>query len=200
MTKLTDKQEKGSEVLSNDRWEMFSHEFLNDLNGTQAAIRTGYSEKTAEVQASRMLSNVKVSDRIAFLKAVRVERVDIDADDIVRQLDEYRRSNIADYAELVTETTAVVSSEGVTTTPAVQVLKFKDFSKLTDEQKRCIESIKMGKHGVELKLHGTEWSVEKLNRHIGFYEADNNQGKKIIVTTQDRDDRIQELLDKANNG
>ena len=43
--------------LSEQR-QRFVDEYLIDLNGTQAAIRAGYSVKTAQEQASRLLSNV----------------------------------------------------------------------------------------------------------------------------------------------
>lgn len=45
MAKLTEKQQR------------FVDEYLIDLNATQAAIRAGYSAKTADVQGSRMLGN-----------------------------------------------------------------------------------------------------------------------------------------------
>lgn len=57
----------------------FCLEYLKDLNGTQAAIRAGYSEKTAQEQASRLLSNVIVADFIAKLQAERAEKTKIDA-------------------------------------------------------------------------------------------------------------------------
>ncbi len=41
---------------------LFCHEYLIDLNATQAAIRAGYSEKTAGQTASRLLRNVKVQE------------------------------------------------------------------------------------------------------------------------------------------
>jgi phage terminase small subunit len=50
--KLTDKQKR------------FIEEYLVDLNATQAAIRAGYSKKTANEQASRLLTNVNISARI----------------------------------------------------------------------------------------------------------------------------------------
>lgn len=67
MAKLTDKQ------------ELFAHEYLKDLNATQAAIRAGYSEKTAQEQSSRLLSNVMVQDRLAELKEERNKEIGIDA-------------------------------------------------------------------------------------------------------------------------
>lgn len=51
--------------------ELFVDEYLIDLNATQAAIRAGYSPKTAEQQGSRLLSNVKVKGRVAEKMAER---------------------------------------------------------------------------------------------------------------------------------
>lgn len=48
-----------------DKQKRFCEEYLIDLNATQAAIRAGYSPKTAEQTASRLLRNVKVQEYIA---------------------------------------------------------------------------------------------------------------------------------------
>lgn len=45
----------------------FCLEYCKDFNGTQAAIRAGYSKNTAMEQASRLLSNVKVSGQLDLL-------------------------------------------------------------------------------------------------------------------------------------
>ena len=45
----------------------FVREYVIDSNGKQAAIRAGYSPKTAEAQASRLLRNVKVQAALAQL-------------------------------------------------------------------------------------------------------------------------------------
>lgn len=44
--------------------QQFINEYTQDGNGKQAAIRAGYSPKTAEVQASRLLRNVQVASAI----------------------------------------------------------------------------------------------------------------------------------------
>jgi phage terminase small subunit len=46
----------------------FVRQYLIDLNGTQAAIRAGYSEKTANEQASRLLSTVKIQEALVELR------------------------------------------------------------------------------------------------------------------------------------
>lgn len=48
----------------NDKHRRFCEEYLKDSNGAQAAIRAGYSERTAKVQASRLLTNVDLKSYI----------------------------------------------------------------------------------------------------------------------------------------
>jgi phage terminase small subunit len=73
MAKLTDKQ------------ELFAREFIKDLNATQAAIRAGYSEKSSRNQGARMMANDDIQQRIAELNQERMDRVQIDADYVLRQ-------------------------------------------------------------------------------------------------------------------
>lgn len=65
--------------------ELFCKEYIIDLNATQAAKRAGYSEKTAQEQGSRLLSNVMVQERITELKSDREKRLQIDADWVLKQ-------------------------------------------------------------------------------------------------------------------
>ena len=55
-------------ALKNKRHEKFCHEYIKDMNAKQAAIRTGYSEKSAESQSSRLLRTDKVKKRVAELR------------------------------------------------------------------------------------------------------------------------------------
>ncbi|MCE9762389.1 terminase small subunit [Citrobacter portucalensis] len=79
-----------------DKQEMFCREYLVDLNATQAAIRAGYSDKTAQEQSSRLLSNVMVQDRISVLKSERNERVGVDAAYVLRRLTEIDQMDVLD--------------------------------------------------------------------------------------------------------
>jgi phage terminase small subunit len=67
----------------NPKQERFGQEYLVDHNGKQAAIRVGYSEKTAEVQASRMLTYAKVKDRVAELELAAQKRTDVTVDFVI---------------------------------------------------------------------------------------------------------------------
>lgn len=67
---------------------MFVKEYLTDLNATQAAIRAGYSRKTAESQGSRLLRNAKVAAAVQEGVKAREERVDLTADYVLGSLKE----------------------------------------------------------------------------------------------------------------
>ncbi|MCX2960309.1 terminase small subunit [Rodentibacter caecimuris] len=90
--KLTDKQKR------------FVEEYLIDLNGKQAAIRTGYSESTAEQQASRLLSYVKVQEAIQIAQNNRSARVQVTQDDVLRDLLEVRDICLGRKSIIVTDT------------------------------------------------------------------------------------------------
>ncbi|MDU5837164.1 MAG: terminase small subunit [Pantoea sp.] len=79
-----------------DKQEMFCREYLIDLNATQAAIRAGYSEKTAPTIACENLIKPNVQQRIAELKAERNDRVEIDADYVLRRLAEIDQMDVLD--------------------------------------------------------------------------------------------------------
>lgn len=52
----------------NIKQQIFCEEYLKDLNATQAAIRTGYSKKTAYSQGQRLLKKVEVQNRIKEIR------------------------------------------------------------------------------------------------------------------------------------
>lgn len=79
-----------------DKQDMFCREYLIDLNATQAAIRAGYSDKTANRTASENLSKPDIQNRIAELKAQRNEQVNIDAAYVLRRLVEIDQMDVLD--------------------------------------------------------------------------------------------------------
>lgn len=79
-----------------DKQEMFCREYLIDLNATQAAIRAGYSDKTANRTGSENLSKPDIAQRIIDLKSERNGRVEINADYVLRRLVEIDEMDVLD--------------------------------------------------------------------------------------------------------
>jgi phage terminase small subunit len=78
--------------LTNLKHEMFCREFLVDLNGTKAYSRVypDAAKTSARRLASQLLTNVDVKKRIYELAHERAERVEVTADDVVRDLIEVK--------------------------------------------------------------------------------------------------------------
>ena len=68
------------------RHRLFVEEYLIDLNATQAAIRAGYSKKTANEQGARLLANVSIQKYIEEQQKKRQERNKITQDMIIDEL------------------------------------------------------------------------------------------------------------------
>ena len=69
------------------RLETFARQYvILNCNGTQAAIAAGFSKKTADRQASRMLRNVKVKGLIASLLAAQQKKQDISVERVLQQI------------------------------------------------------------------------------------------------------------------
>jgi phage terminase small subunit len=77
----------------NPKQQRFVAEYLIDLNATQAAIRAGYSKKTAKAQGSRLLTHVDVAAAVASGAQKQLQTADLTA---ARVLEEYRRLAFCD--------------------------------------------------------------------------------------------------------
>lgn len=80
--------------------QRFVSEYLIDLNATQAAIRAGYSPKTAQEQSSRLLSHVMVKAAVAEKTQVALQAIDYSAE---RVLAEYGKVAFSDVRALFDE-------------------------------------------------------------------------------------------------
>nr|DAU56385.1 MAG TPA: Terminase small subunit [Caudoviricetes sp.] len=79
-----------------EKQKRFVEEYLIDLNATQAAIRAGYSAKTANEQGARLLVNVSIQKAISRAMTARSNRTNISQDRVVNELAKIAFMNIAD--------------------------------------------------------------------------------------------------------
>lgn len=149
---------------------MFVEEYLIDLNATQAAIRAGYSAKTADQQGSRMLANVKVQQAIAERMAERSKRTGVNQDRVVLELAKMAFVKMTD----------VVDSNG----------RIKEGA--ADDDLACIESIKYkesdnefgGSVEREVKIGSKLKALELLGKHLGMWndKLDVNVTAPIVIS------------------
>ena len=153
--------------------ERFCEEYLVDLNATQAAIRAGYSEKTAKDIACQNLAKLNIQERIAGLRKEQSERTQITADRVVEELKYIGLANIKNYVDK--------SAKGFVT--------FKDIDEISEEDARAIEAIKSDyKEGkIEFKMHSKTKALEMLGRHLAmFTDKLEHKGRIEAVIVSDK--------------
>jgi len=156
-----------SEFQITDRMKKFIDEYLIDFNGTQAAIRAGYSLDTANEQASQLLARPDIRELVAEGQKAIAERTQTFQDNAVEELKLVGFSDLADFLTV---------KEG-------GIVEQKPFDELTKEQTKCIKKIKQtvrSSHSadgtilhqtavIEIELHDKLRALELLGRHLGMF-------------------------------
>lgn len=124
--------------LSDKQWA-FVREYVVDRNGTQAAIRAGYSAKTANEQAARLLANVSVRSAVDEALKMVAEKTETEAEWVRRRLKEEAddRTEFATHAgriralELIGRINNLFKEDGKNSAPQVNIGRI-ELAPLTD--------------------------------------------------------------------
>ncbi len=136
----------------NPKQARFVDEYLIDLNGTQAAIRAGYSAKTAEQQATRLLRNAQISAAVEAGKAKRAKKVEISAERVLTELAKLAFSDVRKVAKWDAKRNELLPSD-----------------EIDDDAAATIESIANTESGVKITLHSKTRALELLGKHLGLF-------------------------------
>lgn len=150
--------------------QAFVDEYLCDLNATQAAIRAGYSEKTAAEQGCRLLVNVNVAKALSEAQKARSKRTGITAD---RVLAELAKIGFSDIRKVVrwgnTEVRAEVNAEGEVSMAPFHGIAVIDSSEIDDDTAAAISEVSQGKEGLKIKMHDKKGALVDIGRHLGMF-------------------------------
>lgn len=155
----------------------FIEEYLIDLNATQAAIRAGYSVKTANEQGAQNLAKLSIQQAIGEAMAERSKRTGINQDRVLLELAKIAFLNPVDVID--PETATVRAGAALEDTAAIQSVKVKH---------SCSESGQMTER--EVKMADKIKALELLGKHLGMYQ---NNVNVSIETSQKLDDIISQL-------
>lgn len=182
MDKLTAKQRR------------FCDEYLVDLNATSAAIRAGYSERTAEQIGYQLLQKTSVQKQIKQRMDDRSKRIELSQDFVINELMAIASVKATDYAHIV-EKAAMAEIDGkmvqlydVNGNPVMyKTVEPVLTEELTDIQKKALSVIKKGRDGFEIKPYDKVRVLELLGRHLGMWS---NKDENDIVEQQARIEKV----------
>jgi phage terminase small subunit len=125
----------------------FVHHYLACWNGTEAARRAGYSDKTACQQASRLLTNVNIQGAIQDA----LDELAMSAGEVLLRLTAQARGSLADFISIDSDhpDTWTLDLEKARQTGAIHQIK----------------KIKIGKYGTEIEMYDAQAALVKLGEH-----------------------------------
>ncbi|KZL02196.1 Terminase small subunit [Pseudovibrio sp. Ad5] len=157
----SDKASKAKALTA--KQELFCLEYIKDLNATQAAIRSGYSEKTAYKIGAENLSKPQIQERISVAQNERSERVQVDGD---RVLQELAKIGFSDLRKLFTPAGHLLPPDQWPEDVSGAISSLKVITKPGEEDK---DGNKTVEHVHEIKLWDKNSALEKIAKHLGMF-------------------------------
>lgn len=187
-----------------DKQQRFINEYLIDLNATQAAIRAGYSRKTAQMIGSENLSKPIIAEAIDIAMKAKRERNAVTAD---RVLAELAKIGFADITRAVEwgEALSIESMNGdgeKTGEPLiVQGVAMIASANLPPEVTAAISEVRKTKDGISIKFHDKTAALLNIGKHLGMFtdkvELTGKDGGPINITDSDRAKALAVFLAKT---
>ncbi len=157
----------------NDKQRRFAEEYMVDMIATQAALRAGYSPKTAYAQGSALLKHPEVSKYIEELKVKRAKRTEVSADRVLLEYARVAYANAKDFYD----------DDG----------DLKPIGDLSDDDAACITDVTVTQRfegddvnpvriqTKKVKRASKTKALDALGKHLGLFEKDNAQRQQPII-------------------
>ena len=130
----------------------FVDEYLIDLDATQAAIRAGYSARTAGKIGPQLLGKTGIRAALRTRQDALQQRTGIRQEQVIATLAAIGFADIGDYVE-----------------PDDTVCRLRPMSALSRSQRLAIADAKQHSDGFSLRLHCKLRALDMLARHLGMY-------------------------------
>lgn len=148
------------------RQEQFVCHYLVDLNATQAAIRAGYSTKTARQMGARLLTNADIAEAVEKAMQERAERTKITQDEVMRELARIGFSDMSKFARWGPRGVTLVHN-----------------NHLPEGVSRVVQEVSQSKQGLKFKLHDKVTALRLLGQHLGMWDKIPDSGIPIRIVT-----------------
>lgn len=159
-----------------EKQRAFVREYQIDFCAKDAAIRAGYSPKTADRIGSKLLTDPRIAAEVERIRqniAARAEaETEVNATEIIGHLVNVMRADIRDVVQWgFTEQTG---EDGITV--SVPFVKPVSSEELPPHLAGAVASVSLTSQGTfRVTMHDKGGAIDKLMRHLGLYEADNKQ-------------------------
>lgn len=161
--------------------EKFCNYYIECGNASEA-YRRAYScsnmkDESINVKAVELLNNGKITVRVKELQEELKRKSDITKAEVLNMLKSFMYADIRNF--LTIKNGNVI---------------FKDSEDWTDEMAMQVESVKQGKEGIEIKLNGRTWTIQRICKMLGFDSPQDMNINIVSPMTKEEAKRIIEEL------
>lgn len=169
----------------NDKQKRFVDEYLVDSNATQAALRAGYSEKTAYSQGQRMLSHPAIAAAISAKQARIAKKLEITAEAVLGELAKIGFANMQDYMRVGPDGDPALNFADLTRDQAAALVEVtvEDFTEGRGEDSREVRRVKF-------KLADKRAALVDLGKHLKLF-TDKVEHSGEVTVKQLTDDELE---------
>lgn len=181
--------------------QAFVEEFFNDFNATQAAIRAGYSERSARSIGSENLTKPDISEAINQ----RLRETAMSADEVLMRLADHGRGDLSDFIKLKNGL-PVIDFEAARRAEKLHLIKKLKVKTRTYTMGRGDDAVPVTERDVDFELYDAQSALQLLGRaHNLFRETVEHTGKdggpietvNAELTDEERAARLNAILDRA---
>jgi len=152
----------------------FVEEYLVDLNATQAAIRAGYSKRTARQVGAENLTKPVIASLVADAQSERAERTEIDQDRVLKEL---ARIGFSDIRQLFDSNGRLLRPEEWPDAAAAAVASIEVVTRNVGEGE--VE------HVAKIRAWDKPRALEMVGKHLGTFRERVEHSGSIEVTWLD---------------
>ena len=190
----------------NEKQRRFCEEYIIDFNATQAAIRAGYSAKTAYAIGGQLLKKLEVQRHLSGALKSEAEQRGFSRSEALDRMFRLARFDIRDVLAFGQEDVTELDKDGVAITTKRNVVRFKESAELSDEAAYAITGVEIAKDGaLKIKTADKLGALNTLFRHMNLVDESAKgatlieQGGRPVEELTDREKarRIAALLAKG---
>lgn len=158
-----------SKVKLSAKKEKFCQEYVIDYNMTQAAIRAGYSVRTARQQGSRLLMKVDVVARVRELQRTIGLRLEVSQERVLKEFAKIAFTDLTDVVDISTGQPRIRSS-----------------LEIDPVHYSAISEVVMNRDGLRIKMYDKKAALDSLAKYLGMHtdgmDLSNLEGQRAGVT------------------
>lgn len=151
--------------------QKFVAEYLVDLNATQAAIRAGFSAKTARSQGQRMLTNVDIAEAISKAQEKRSQRTGITQDRVLAELAKIAFADIRKAVRWGRNPGDTTSENAEPNGLGIYPVSLIPSEEMDDDTAGAVSEVSLTQTGIKIKMHDKRAALIDIGKHLGMFSG-----------------------------